>query len=364
MSSLHTSSVSNKPRNIAATPTSVPFAYVPEIDGLRAVAILLVLAAHTAPRLLGGVIGVDIFFVISGYLITSILLGEFFKTGKISIKAFYLRRVLRIFPAFWFLLLCYLLLVFTVVAPERRAGHLRAILYSATYIINWTRAYDLGSGMIGHTWSLAVEEQFYLIWPLLLSLMLLASRRNLIVLIGGLVVVATIWHTALVLQPDSKAWVFFGSDARAGQLLIGCLLAALPMKAVSDAAAKAWVIPVAVLAAIVIVGPESFRWLELAGSFIIAFCAAWLIAAVQSTEKTTLSRILATGVLVAIGRLSYSLYLWHFPIILALGGRGIARANVLAVLLSLAAALFSYYVVEKPFLRLKSRSAHPAAVVA
>jgi peptidoglycan/LPS O-acetylase OafA/YrhL len=366
MSAAHTSVLREKSGDVGTTPVDVPFAYVPAIDGLRAVAILLVLAAHASPRWAGGIIGVDIFFVISGYLITSILLNEFIRTGGISVQAFYLRRVLRIFPAFLFLLLCYLALIFTVVDPARRADHLQAILYSATYVMNWTRTFDLGSGIIGHTWSLAVEEQFYLIWPLMLTGMLFTGRRNLIYLIGGLVVVTAIWRTAWIL-PDSKGWAFFGSDARASQLFVGCLLAALPMQVVSSAAAKTWAIPVAVLAVIVTVGPEGPRWFDFAGSLIVAVSAAWLIAAVQSADNTTLSRVLTASVLVGIGRLSYSLYLWHYPIFLALEGRGIVGQQALpfvAVPLSFAAAIFSYYVVEKPFLRLKNRSPHSAALAA
>jgi len=344
---------------IAGASVNASSGYAPAIDGLRAVSILLVFSVHAnsqwAP---GGAIGVDIFFVISGYLITGVLLDEYSKCRGISIKNFYLRRMLRVGPAFAFLLLVYLALSFTFVAPDHRGDHLRAIFYSSSLVMNWTRAFGLPSGMIGHTWSLSVEEQFYLVWPLIFAALVVGSRRKLIFAIAAFVLIGTLWRMWLALQADAQGRIFFGSDTRANQIFVGCLLALVPMQAISRLAARTWLVPAAALGTIVAAGTTVPRWFDLVGSLIVALSAAWLIAAVRSAQQTTLSRILGAGVCVAMGRLSYSFYLWHLPIIVGLAGRSIVTAETLpfvAFLLSLTAAAFSYFVIEKPFLRMKVR---------
>jgi len=327
--------------------------YIPQLDGLRAIAILLVLAAH-AVGLPGGTIGVDIFFVISGYLITAILLWEFAARSRVDIKAFYIRRFLRIVPAFAFMLLSISAMTAMFVLPSRRPAEYLAILYAATYVMNWTRAFGLGSGIVGHTWSLAVEEQFYLLWPLALTVFLATGRRRQIATLCVLVLVSTLWRAWLVAAPGTDDHVFFGSDARANQILVGCLLAFLPMHVVARLAARTWLVPAAVLGAFAVMGVPA--WLSLVDSLVIALSAAWLIAAVHDPGRTLLSAALGAGGCIAIGRLSYSLYLWHAPILAALAGRRIVPPSmlpVIGILLSFAAATFSYFVVERPFLRLK-----------
>lgn len=131
--------------------------YIRELDGLRAISIMLVLAAHLN-YLANGAIGVDIFFVISGYLITSVLLSEFSRTGKISIVSFYCRRVLRIVPAFAVLLAFYVAAIAFGASSETKSQQYLAAAFAATFTMNWARVLGQGSGIVGHTWSLAVEE--------------------------------------------------------------------------------------------------------------------------------------------------------------------------------------------------------------
>jgi peptidoglycan/LPS O-acetylase OafA/YrhL len=329
--------------------------YIPQLDGLRAVSILLVLAAHLN-WLSGGAIGVDIFFVISGYLITSILAREFCRTGKIDIKSFYVRRILRIVPAFAVLLAACAIAVALAVAPERRAEHYIALLYAATYTMNLARAFGQGSGIVGHTWSLAVEEQFYLVWPLMLCVLLALPRSKQLSVAVVLVIIPTAWRAWLAFQPDAQDRIFFGSDTRAVELFVGCLLALLPMKALARVARRTWLAPAALLAGLAIAGTP--MWLQPIDTLVIALSAAWLIAAIQDDERSTLCLILGASVCVVIGRLSYSIYLWQFPIIVVLGGRGLVPTTMLpvaAILLSLAAAGASYLLIERPFLRLKGR---------
>src|SRR5688572_24140992 len=139
------------------------------LDGLRAVAVMIVIIGHLAPTYLpGGGLGVDIFFALSGYLITSILVGEYRSRGDISFKHFYLRRTARLMPALALLLLAASLVI--LIGP-RPFYEWKEIFYAGLYIMNWVRALGLGdSAFLAHTWSLAVEEQFYLLWPPILLL--------------------------------------------------------------------------------------------------------------------------------------------------------------------------------------------------
>lgn len=329
--------------------------YIRELDGLRAISIMLVLAAHLN-YLANGAIGVDIFFVISGYLITSVLLNEFSRTGKISIVSFYYRRVLRIVPAFAVLLACYVAAIAFGASPETKAQQYLAALFAATYTMNWARVLGQGSGIIGHTWSLAVEEQFYLIWPVILIGIAALSRWKQLLLIIGVIVVSTLWRGWLTLQAGTADHVFFGSDTRANELFVGCLLAFLPMSKLAGRARKTWVIPVMLL---LIFAATDVAWhVEFVDSLIVSASAAWLIAAMHGRDEWALTPILAADVSVAIGRLSYSLYLWHLPIISLVFSKISGTPKILeliATALSLGAAALSYFFVEGPFLRLKRR---------
>lgn len=341
--------------------TSQRVPYLRELDGLRAISILLVLGAHLI-SLPGGVMGVDIFFVISGYLITSVLLNEFNRNGKISISSFYLRRALRIVPAFAVLLICYAMAIAFFDSPEKQSHQYLAVLYAATYTMNWARVLGQASGFIGHTWSLAVEEQFYLLWPVLLISIVALSRGKQLFIVSALVVISTLWTALLAFQPDRQDHIFFGSDTRANQLFVGCLLAFLPMNRLAGAARKTWLIPASLLIIFATTGLASY--LKFANTLIIAVSAAWLIAAIHDQQKGWLAQILGASVSVAIGRLSYSLYLWHLPIIVVVFGLNAVSPDLLdliAIALSFGAATLSYFAVEQPFLRLKSRLSKSAS---
>jgi peptidoglycan/LPS O-acetylase OafA/YrhL len=139
--------------------------YEPALDGLRAVAIVAVMIYHANERLLpGGYLGVDLFFVLSGYLITRLLSEELSINGKVSFFDFYIRRFLRLTPALWTLLV---FCVALAVASHRRVSSLVSVAIAATYLMNWNRAFHWASqGLLPHTWTLSIEEQFYLLWPL------------------------------------------------------------------------------------------------------------------------------------------------------------------------------------------------------
>jgi peptidoglycan/LPS O-acetylase OafA/YrhL len=205
-----------------------PLGYKPALDGSRAVAILAVLLFHGgAPGFGWGYIGVDLFFVLSGYLITSILLVEHAKVGRISLLDFYRRRALRLFPAL--AALCLTFLVYAAVALDDPTQGIREVLIVALYAGNWIRAFSLGQPQyLGHTWSLAIEEQLYLVWPLLIWGVLFLSKGSAakaLRLVVALAIASIGWRAILALQGATADRLYNGSDTRADALLIGAALA-------------------------------------------------------------------------------------------------------------------------------------------
>jgi peptidoglycan/LPS O-acetylase OafA/YrhL len=316
--------------------------YNPALDGLRAVAILLVLLHHyflkdAYPQIPGGWIGVDVFFVLSGYLITSILLREYRKTGHIELGAFYLRRALRLAPAL--LLVCSAVLAASLFSPHG-ANIRQSALVAVAYIQNWAVPLNLEApgATMDHTWSLATEEQFYLLWPLLLPLVV--GRRPLVWLTVAVVAMTGV-KFALWRESGPTWFLTYGLPTRPVGLLIGCALAFLPLRdwRAPYAAQAVLIVALCVLAATVEIGNV---WAPLAASLLTAA----LIACLQGQS------FLSASPLRYIGRISYGLYIYHWPILLA--GNGHAPKVVL-VGLGLIVAVLSYEFVEKPFLRLKDR---------
>lgn len=205
--------------------------YVPALDGVRAAAILLVLIAHydvTGGWLGGcGEVGVDLFFVLSGYLITSIILSEWNETGRVRLRAFYWRRILRIWPAFLVLLAVYCAAI--RVASSHVSDHFQAALAAALSFMNWVQAlWDGPQGYVGHAWSLSIEEQFYLIWPALL--ILVVSRIGQKALVPTLLVilfVGIVWRLYLAATGVPAIRLYAGTDTHADPILFGCILASL-----------------------------------------------------------------------------------------------------------------------------------------
>ncbi|WP_164701581.1 acyltransferase family protein [Modestobacter sp. KNN46-3] len=212
-------------------PPTPRLGYEPALDGLRAVAVAAVMASHTTLPVPGGSVGVGVFFALSGFLISTLLLQEQERTGRIALGAFLLRRLLRLYPAL--LVLGIALVLYVVVAPgpvrgqETIAGVLPALLYSS----NWVRALGgLGYlGLLEHTWSLAVEEQFYLLWPVVLSATLIVTRRVAavgVVAVGGCTASLAV-RLSLAHDADSYGRIANGLDTQADNMLAGCAAAAL-----------------------------------------------------------------------------------------------------------------------------------------
>jgi peptidoglycan/LPS O-acetylase OafA/YrhL len=344
------------------------------LDGLRGVAILLVLAFHLG-LLPGGSVGVDVFFVLSGFLITTLLAEEWQGIGSISLKQFYFRRALRLLPAFsTLLLLCFLSSVLLTSAPaaaERR----REVLIAGCYVANWPNLHRSGMALLGHTWSLSVEEQFYLLWPVLLygMLRLRMSRPVILSLVCTGIVVSAGLRLALYRlhagsAPDKAATVmrlYMGLDTRADTLLVGCLMGLLAAWDLLPRSQRVvfWT-GVASVASTCLLGFLAWnRCLDHSqyynGLFtLVALMVAGVITRMLLAPSVLGSLLLESAPLVGTGRISYGLYLYHVPIIhwlRTVNPRWGWSQTLLAAALTFVAALLSSFVIERPCLRLKHR---------
>lgn len=316
--------------------------YNPSLDGLRAGAILLVLACHTAGFALpGGWVGVDVFFVLSGYLITSILLRELRETGGVDLSAFYMRRALRLLPAL--ALLCGFQIVRSWFSPNGQEIR-EATLVGALYLENWNTVYGWWPAeLMGHTWSLAVEEQFYLLWPLLLPLVLIRGLWWSCAAVCAMVLARVVcWRIGY-----AETTLDF-SMLRPVGLLVGCGLAFVKIRpTISEGWANASLCLIAGAALLVSRSPILFSIapvvVSLATVAVILGSPAWL----------------SVAPLRYLGRISYGVYLYHWPLFM-LGEKwkphGLGHFYALGLIaLIVAIAALSYEFVEKPVLRLRDR---------
>jgi len=343
------------------------FGYRPELDSLRALAVLAVFASHVGwGPLVGGWIGVGIFFVLSGFLITSILLTEFRRTGTIALRRFYLRRLLRLYPALLAMLGFCALFAPVFGDGGTAAGYLFTAASTGLYL------QDFVAGITGqahggflHTWSLAVEEQFYLLWP---PVLILALRRRWSIaacaLGGGLVSWLLL---ALTTRPrgDVVPMTYAMPYSRAGELLLGCALGAWlsggPSAVLRRVGVRRALAPVCLLGLGVVLltagraGMSSWMPLQI---IVTALLAAGLITGLSADPQQPLARALRMGPLVGLGVISYGFYLYHLPL-LDLSVRYLpvpwAGQVMLALFATLGAAAASYRWLEKPLLRLKNR---------
>ena len=319
--------------------------YRPALDGIRGIAIVLVLLSHArlGPFAGGGLTGVTLFFVLSGYLITSLLLREHERDGRISLPQFYLRRARRLLPA-----LVAFVAVVTSGALVAGAG-VDALTDAAAalfYVGNWATISEggLGLGTLSHTWSLAVEEHFYLLWPLVLIVALpRLSRNGLLWLLTAGILGSAALRAVMVASDASVHRVAFGSDTRAEALLIGCAMALLP-------AAQAR-IPVVLPLIGLAIGGVLMRYtpggLTLGLSFVTLASAAAVVAVADGRGW------LGWRPLAWLGRISYGVYLWHYPLMF-----GLARHfgwdgpiwGLALVAVSIAVAAASYRWIESPWL--------------
>jgi peptidoglycan/LPS O-acetylase OafA/YrhL len=332
--------------------------YEPGLDGLRAVAIIAVLGVHfDAPDVPGGFLGVDLFFVLSGFLITTLLLQESSR-GRIAIGQFYLRRVARLAPGLLALLFAVLILDLAIPFPLGAATARGSLLPVLTYSANWfTTADTLPLGYLSHTWSLAIEEQFYLLWP---PILMLAIRRNVpmsrLLLGVGLTILGVVVLRIALFDAYGFSRIYTNTFARADAPLMGTALAiGIRMPSLRARLARVTGAPVTALAGLALLAasllastPDS--WLYLGGFTVIAACAAVLVAHVHLHASTPAGRLLASRPLASIGAISYGIYLFHFPISVALRQAGLTHTQfvVIGVGMSVALAAVSHRFLERP----------------
>ncbi|MEV4346321.1 acyltransferase family protein [Actinoplanes sp. NPDC049596] len=342
----------------AGKPSAHP-GFRPDIEGLRAIAVTLVVLGHAGlPFLAGGYVGVDVFFVISGFLITTLLLKELTRSGRISLARFYARRAARLLPASTLVVVATLVASWLWLPPNRFKGITLDALFSTFYGINYRLA-AIGTDYLNasappsplqHLWSLAVEEQFYLVWPLLLGgVWAWRKRRRPIAIALGLVIVVSL--AVSVYQSSSAApWAYFGAHTRAYELGIGALIALAARYSARLPKVAGGVLAGLGLAAIVAAAllynddttfPGYAALLPVLGT-----------AAVIAGGTTASIPVLRSWPFQQVGKLSYAWYLWHWPVLMigpsALGLNASTKVKLALAAGSLVLAYLSFILVENP----------------
>ena len=343
------------------------------LDGVRGVAILLVIGAHyVSPVVSGGnIVGVQLFFVLSGFLITSLLLAERARTGAISLRLFYVRRALRLLPAFYAMVLVYLLLVAVLgdrlQEPGTAAG---SVGLASLYTFNFASAFGVRpAAELGPLWTLSVEEQFYLVWPALLML-LLARRTSARGLVTGLcVAIGLLWVARPITWELLGLRIYEYTHTWADSLLAGVLLAVLVHHGWTARSRVFTVLRTgrAQLAAWTILGVAALLELKTSaltyavGLPVLACAMTTIVWGSASAPQSTAARLLGHRLLVWVGVLSYSLYLYNllirYALEAAIGDRPVLLL-LLGVPITFACAAASRVFVEEPALRLKDRVAN------
>jgi len=350
-------------------PTRHGFAHQPALDGLRAIAVAVVVLYHLDYYWFsGGYLGVDTFFVLSGYLITSLIINEQQRNGTINVRAFWVRRFKRLLPAAILLILGVAAYAEFVASSDQFAtlrgdslatlgyvANWRLILANASYFELWSEASPLR-----HMWSLAIEEQFYVLWPLLM-LMLVGRRNGKLGLLLGFCVagsVASVAAMAYLAEHSDRSRAYYGTDARVHTILIGAALAVILHRRPPTTANALRAVHVAGAFGAVVMGVAFVRLGDNEAIFyygaspVFALAVTAVIASGVSGDNSPIRRVLHHRPLRWLGDVSYGIYLWHWPMITwltpsRLGLEGIPL-DVVRVGASLGLATLSYYLVERP----------------
>ena len=341
----------------------------PDIQGLRAIAVVLVLVSHAGlPHVAGGFVGVDVFFVVSGFLITSLLVKEVFATGRISIAGFYARRARRILPAASAVTLATVLGSWLFFPVTRLEAVMQDALAAVASVINYRFVVeqtqylnaDQMPSPFQQYWSLAVEEQFYVVWPLLLLvLMLLVGRRPTRLVALGIAVSVLIFAATLALSvvvtAESQPTAYYAAHTRAWELAAGAFLALTLPTLKKTPKALAWLLGFAGVGAIIASGLLFTEATPFPGYAALAPVLGTMAVITSGSAQggNPVSYLLGTGPFQFLGKVSYSLYLWHWPILtlapLALGVEPTVRLNLILLTATVAVAQLSFMYIEEPF---------------
>lgn len=355
--------------------------YLPSIDSLRAIAVIAVIIYHIdANYLPGGFLGVDLFFVLSGYLISSLIIKEYKSTGTVNLYNFYVRRARRLLPAVYFMITVILIIITFFNGVLLKKSYLDA-LFGYIYSSNWWYIFhkldyfdSFGSqSPFKHLWSLAIEEQFYMFFPLIFLIFNRKSKanngnnklnKNFIYVVLSLILVSLIAHI-LLFDINNINRIYFGTDTRAFSLLVGVVGAILyPMDKLSERTTKkdnitysiVSLVSTLVLIGIMITTSEYNTWLYRGGFLLVAIIGLIIIIS-SGRQYTIMSKLLSFKPFVFIGKISYSLYLWHFPILVVttpvseIGNPNLFYVTLRIILIFLVAT-GSYMFVETPIRKL------------
>lgn len=335
--------------------------YRPDVDGLRAIAVLGVLCFHSGfTAFQGGFVGVDIFYVISGYLITSLLVRDIVE-DKFSIVSFYERRMRRIFPALFTVLFFCILATSVLFDPKEMTAFGQTLLATTFFVSNfyfWRTAHPLGyfdtevnSKPLLHTWSLSVEEQFYVIFPMLLFLLFRWVRprvRIWLVLLTGASFALNLWATH-----HKSVLAFYWFIPRAWELLIGALLAVKVLPPLRNRAAREAASALGLTMIVSALFLPVYHWAFPGYVVLIPCVGSWLVIYAGEAGQSLAKTLLSFRPLVFVGTISYSLYLWHWPIIVFskhLPFHFTDRTDTtLVIVSSIVLAFLSFEYVERPF---------------
>jgi peptidoglycan/LPS O-acetylase OafA/YrhL len=333
-----------------AIQTRMPERRIASLDGLRGIAILLVVTSHFGLGASGGMVGVTLFFVLSGFLITSLLLEERERHGSIDLRAFYGRRALRLLPALAF----YLFGMALLVAALRLAMPIWDITWPpALYVANYSQILGMDLAAHRHTWSLAVEEHFYLVWPVLFGL---GVTKRIRWLTAGVLALA-IWRVSVGLWDPE--WAYMGTDTNAYALGLGCLLAAANQRGLALRLPR-WTAGTGV---VVLIGLGLAPFTDLEALYRLGVWLPIVAAAVSALVILAALRhspgFLSGRLLMWFGGVSYALYLWHAPLLLFPIFEG-PVGNLIALMVSVLMATISWKLIEGPVSRsrLRQRLSH------
>ncbi len=357
-------------------------AYRPHLDGLRAIAVYLVVLFHAgSDRFSGGYVGVDVFFVLSGYLVTQLLLRDIDTRGSITYGRFYSRRFRRLLPAAFVVLIVTALVYSAVASPAEvlnAAGSFKAaFLYVANwYFVHQSTGYfgtDITANPVLHFWSLAVEEQFYLVWPLTLGGVFWLTgrfdprrRRNAIRVVVALGMASSaVWALSLATRNPNRA--YYGTDARAYQLLAGALLALTPavFAGAERYRRRLRIASAASVLAILFLASSSVDFNAIDRGIAVTIATCVLIVALEAGGGV--AKLLSTRTAVYLGKISYGTYLWHWIVILVLVQTvhpSSLATIALACLIASALASLSFEIMEHPVRISKALDRHRWFVIA
>lgn len=348
----------------------MPVAHIPALDGIRGVALLTVFLCHTHPILLaGGHVGVDLFFVLSGFLITSLLLAEFSERGAIDFRRFYIRRALRLLPAL-FAMVAITLVYVAIVEPDKMGSALRDARAIVFYYFNYRRAIDIIQPVrdtydwFGHLWSLSVEEQFYIVWPLVL-LLALRARSPLwlgLILLGGLVGPAI--GRIVLWEEGPSLWLYFRTELRFDNLMWGVLGAWLlwtgriQESAVWRHAGVAMALVATAVFFVVSYFPVVYNgFLYMGGYTLVGLVSMVMILSAATAPPQLLRWLLELPFMRWTGKISYGLYIWHIPVFYSAFKLPVHEyvQSTIGIVGTYAVAAASYYYLELPFLKTKDK---------